>query len=252
MAGDPFYSNVSLLLHCDGANGSTTFTDTSPTPKTVTAVGNAQVSTAQSKYGGASATFGSSSYLNLPSNSVFDYGTGALTIEAWIYPTTATGSIYSQRNGGGITFRVLNQKLSFFYGEGTASVTGPTTIALNQWHHVALTRSGNSFQMWLNGVAEGSASAVSASMPAGITPRIAAALYATLEAFSGFMDDVRITKGVARYSSTFTPPLSLATTVPVLPFPSPANAGQLVTDGSSLYVCVASGTPGTWKQTPLT
>ena len=50
---DPLFNNVSLLLHGDGTNGFTTITDSSPTPKTVTAVGNAQISTAQSKFGGA-------------------------------------------------------------------------------------------------------------------------------------------------------------------------------------------------------
>jgi hypothetical protein len=50
-------SNVSLLLHGNGTNGSTTITDNSPSPKTVTAVGNAQISTAQSKYGGGSIAF---------------------------------------------------------------------------------------------------------------------------------------------------------------------------------------------------
>jgi hypothetical protein len=54
---DPQFGSVSLLLHGDGTNGSTTITDNSPTPKTVTAVGNAQISTAQSKFGGASILF---------------------------------------------------------------------------------------------------------------------------------------------------------------------------------------------------
>jgi hypothetical protein len=61
---DPVFNNVSLLLHGNGTNGSTTITDNSPTPKTVTAVGNAQISTAQSKFGGASIAFdGTGDYL---------------------------------------------------------------------------------------------------------------------------------------------------------------------------------------------
>jgi hypothetical protein len=63
---DPYFSNVSLLLHGDGANGSTTIVDSSPSPKTVTAVGNAQISTAQSKFGGSSLAFdGSGDYLTV-------------------------------------------------------------------------------------------------------------------------------------------------------------------------------------------
>ena len=62
---DPQFGSVSLLLHGDGANGSTTIVDSSPTPKTVTAFGDAQISTAQSKFGGASIAFdGTGDYLS--------------------------------------------------------------------------------------------------------------------------------------------------------------------------------------------
>ena len=78
--------NVSLLLHGNGTNGSTTITDSSPTPKTVTAVGNAQISTAQSKFGGASIAFdGTGDYATVPSASAFDFGTADFTVEAWVY-----------------------------------------------------------------------------------------------------------------------------------------------------------------------
>ena len=64
---DPYRSQVSLLLHGDGANGSTTIVDSSPSPKTVTAVGNAQISTTQSKFGGSSLAFdGAGDYLEAP------------------------------------------------------------------------------------------------------------------------------------------------------------------------------------------
>jgi hypothetical protein len=64
MAGDALYNNVALLLHCNGTNGSTAFADNGPTPKTVTANNGAQISTAQSKFGGASGLFdGANDYL---------------------------------------------------------------------------------------------------------------------------------------------------------------------------------------------
>jgi len=93
---DTYYSNVSLLLHCDGSNGSTTFTDNSPSPKTVTANGNASVSTAQSKFGGASAVFdGTGDYLSLDGSSGFAFGTGDFTIEFWLSPSVLNGVIYA-------------------------------------------------------------------------------------------------------------------------------------------------------------
>jgi len=90
VAADPYYNNVSLLLHGDGANGSTTIVDSSTSPKTVTAVGNAQISTAQSKFGGASLAFdGAGDYLTIPDDSSFDFGFNDFTIEGWIYTQKA-------------------------------------------------------------------------------------------------------------------------------------------------------------------
>lgn len=97
MAGDALYPDVSLLLHCNGTNASTTFTDGSPTPKTVTAFGNAQISTARSQFGGASGLFdGSGDYLtagaaadwkHLHDDSV-DYA-----IEGWVYWSGGTSDL---------------------------------------------------------------------------------------------------------------------------------------------------------------
>jgi hypothetical protein len=78
---DPNYASVSLLLHMDGTNGSTVFTDLSPVPKVVTRFGDAQISTAQSKFGGSSAYFdGTGDYLTVASSADFGFGTGDFTI----------------------------------------------------------------------------------------------------------------------------------------------------------------------------
>jgi hypothetical protein len=208
---DPYRSNVSLLLHGDGANGNTTITDNSPTPKTVTAVGNAQISTAQSKFGGASIAFdGTGDSVLCPANSAFDFGTDNLTIEAFIYPTaTGTRNLWSQRSttSNGISFRFANGKLNFFYDNvGSGNLNGATTLDLNSWSHVALTREGNVFKLWLNGTLDGTSGTITAAVTSNITPRIGANAADNLEAFSGYIDEFRVTKGVARYTSTFTPP----------------------------------------------
>jgi hypothetical protein len=83
---DPYRSQVSLLLHGDGTNGSTTIVDSSPSPKTVTAVGDAQISTAQSKFGGASIAFdGNGDYLDASSSNQYAIGTEDFTVEGWVY-----------------------------------------------------------------------------------------------------------------------------------------------------------------------
>jgi hypothetical protein len=81
---DPNFANVSLLLYGNGINGSTSIIDSSPSPKTVTAFGNAQISTAQSKFGGSSIAFdGTGDYLTVPDNDNFALGNGNFTIECW-------------------------------------------------------------------------------------------------------------------------------------------------------------------------
>ena len=93
---DASYSSVSLLLHGNGINGSTTITDNSPSPKTVTAVGNAQISTAQSKFGGGSIAFdGTGDYLTTPNNSDYQFGTSDFTVECWINTTDTSFNLIS-------------------------------------------------------------------------------------------------------------------------------------------------------------
>ena len=91
---DPNIASVSLLLSGNGINGSTSIIDSSPSPKTVTAFGNAQISTAQSKFGGASIAFdGVSDYLTVASSAGLTFGTGDFTIELWLYVISYTNAI---------------------------------------------------------------------------------------------------------------------------------------------------------------
>jgi hypothetical protein len=92
-ATDPNFADVSLLLHGDGTNGSTTITDNSPSPKTVTAFNSAAISTDQSRFGGSSLFFpggsitGTSHRLESASNANFQFGSGDFTIELWLNAT---------------------------------------------------------------------------------------------------------------------------------------------------------------------
>jgi hypothetical protein len=101
-----------LLLHMDGSNGSTTFTDSSSNALTVTANGNAQISTAQSKFGGASAAFdGDGDFLSIASNVAFAFGAAAFTIECWAYQSATpngTGLISEEYTGpsDAVTFAI--------------------------------------------------------------------------------------------------------------------------------------------------
>jgi len=224
MAGDVNYSNVSLLLHCDGVNNSTTFADNSSTPKTVTANGLAKISTAQSKFGGASGVFsGSTSYLSVPYSSELSLVSGDFTIEAWIYLTTLTSSSQAILDKDGVEGASYPQyslgvnstgKIDCFLGNGNGvspvggSFVGITTITLNAWHHVAIVRTGSTCKGFLNGSQEWSGAA--ATMYEGSKPLLIgySSGQPTAAFFNGHIDDLRITKGVARYTANFTPPTS--------------------------------------------
>jgi hypothetical protein len=217
---DPNFSSVSLLLHMDGANGSTTFTDSSSNALTVTASGTAQVSTTQSKFGGASASISGSSFLSVADNALFEVGSGDFTIEAWVYITSSSGfkSVVSKLAGFGPYLMAVNGTSYVYYlsSAGTswdlASGVSGGTVSLNTWTHLALVRNGSTVTPYLNGTA-GTATTTSSALNDNVYPLVigadrfnAAGLMG--DYFNGYIDEVRFTKGVAR-----------TITVPTGPFP---------------------------------
>jgi len=209
---DPDFANVSLLLHGDGTNGSTTIVDNSPSPKTVTAYGNAQISTAQSKFGGASIKFdGSGDYLLLGGQTDFAFGLHDFTIECFYFSLGAGGgnfgTIIDSRSTSSIAGRFT------FYHGGTMSLTfqsqagAVATSALNtqQWYHLAVCRSSGVTRLFLNGVQAGSMTDNTDYTIGTNRPIIGSNVFAGA-GLNGYIDDLRITKGVARYTSNFTPP----------------------------------------------
>jgi hypothetical protein len=206
---DPQFTSVSLLLHGNGANGSTTIVDSSSSPKTVTAVGNAQISTAQSKFGGASIAFdGNGDYLNITPGTDFAFGTGDYTVECWLYigSQTSSGFVFDFRNGSSshmaCYYTGTNSPLYFYSNNGgrITSANWPTGV----WTHFALSRSGTTAKMFLDGSQTGSSYTDAHSYGSPSTVRIGTS-DTTGAFFNGYIDDLRITK-YARYTANFTPP----------------------------------------------
>lgn len=219
VGGDPDFSSVSLLLHLNGTNGSTTFTDTSSSPKTVTGVGSAQISTAEAKAG-----FGQSlllndantyaNYLSTSDNAGFQFGTGDFTVEAWIYliskPRNIAGILCSGSasfgdNGG---YFIVDGSNKIQVGLPGFAVSGGA-ISTGQWYHVAGTRSGTTTRVFVDGTLEATGTSDSNSYNfSKDNLLIGRNGWDGLgsQGFYGYIDDVRITKGVARYTATFTPP----------------------------------------------
>jgi hypothetical protein len=202
---DPNFSSVSLLLHMDGSNGSTTFTDSSSNALTVTANGNAQISTAQSKFGGASGLFdGNGDYLLVPADGTA-IGTGDFTIEGWIRTVAADGyrCIASLVPSSDDNSLYVYSNTIIWYEGGIRCQSA--TFTNNTWYHIAATRSSGTVRVFLDGAVSGTTFSSTANI-GNNTTRIGTRGAANLEWFNGYIDDLRITKGVARYTANFTPP----------------------------------------------
>jgi len=222
VAGDANYASVVFLLPADGTNGSTTFADKSASPRVITAYGDAQISTTQSKYGGASAKFdGTGDYLSVAYNSLLSLVGVDFTIEAWVYLNALSGVAATIVDKDGVSGASYPQyqlsvspagKLSAFLGNGNGvsptgtSYTGTTTVTTSAWHHVALVKTGATCKGFLDGAQEWSSAAAtmyegSKSLLVGYQVGQPSGTY-----INGYVDDLRITKGVARYTAAFTPP----------------------------------------------
>ena len=211
---DPQFGSVTLLLHGNGTNGSTTITDNSPNTKTISRFGNTQISTAQSKFGGASIAFdGSGDYLKTQLSSDFNMFQQNFTAEFWVYFNAVTGTPHilnmggsSEYDAGGRATVWVNSSLFLLLSTNGGGITGATTLAVNTWYHVALTKASGTWQLWLNGVSQGTTASTVFPTSSLQEIGIGSQHYQTNNFFNGYIDDLRITKGVARYTANFTPP----------------------------------------------
>lgn len=200
--GDPYWANVSALLHMDGSNGSTTFTD--ETGKTWTPNDNVQISTAQAKFGQSALFDGTSDWIDGPSSADFTFGTGDFTLECFVYFTASGANLGVISFGGNLTIYLASTFTNIYFFDGvSANVVQVPAPTLNAWHHVALTRQSGTLRIFCDGVA-----GTSASFTNDITStnmRIGASTTGGTHML-GYIDELRITKGVSRYNAGFTPP----------------------------------------------
>lgn len=215
VAKDPSYSSVALLMPFDEANGSTTFTDYSPSPKTITVVGNSTISTTQSKWGGSS-LFANTGRLESAANQAdFFFGSGAFTLEAWVYMTSATtgiiASLWNGTTGFSWNFGVDGTRNLFLYWS-TNGTTGnfpasSAQVTLNTWTFVQASKTGTTLSLAINGGTQTN-STLSGTLASPATTKLNIGGGDGGFPFPGYVDDLRITKGVAR-----------SNTVPLAPFP---------------------------------
>jgi hypothetical protein len=166
-------------------------------------VGNAQISTAQSKWGGSSMYFdGTGDYLVTKSSDLLTLGTGNFTVEFWVRYASATAytTVIISR-----WFVEFSNTRGFLFYDGITGYTRAYTVALNQWYHVAVSRNGTSLRFFVDGTQLGATETNSANITSDPTLEVGRG-QGGLYLVDGYLQDLRITKGYARYTANFTPP----------------------------------------------
>lgn len=194
----------------DGSNGSTTFVDSSSRARTMSSVSSA-ISTAQSRFGGASGLFPATQTagsLKVNGASDLSLGAGDFTVECWIYNNGNLPVGYKS----GIVYWAENVSSDFYWYIDSvyfsASGKGDTAhgLPLNQWSHIACVRAANVMAFYVNGAQVGTSWTRSVEFTSAVeAPKIGVGSNAN-RGLATHMDELRITKGVARYTANFTPP----------------------------------------------
>lgn len=229
---DLYWSSVTSLLHFNGANNSTTFTDQKA--NTWAKTGFPVISTEKSKFGGSSGKFSKNNYISTSNMSGFLFGaTEDFTLEAWLYVPNGT-SIFQQKvpiltvglqntltDGGGYNFSMLDKanatiQLQRGATNGTvqnAEISIGSALPRDVWMHIELGRSSGTVYGFFNGNLAGTSTAFN-NIPLN-SPNVNKVSIASGDSttsntnlwyLAGFIDDLRVTKGVCRHTASFTPP----------------------------------------------
>ena len=209
MACDPY---TKLMCHFNGADAATSSTDSSQSAKSLTFVGNAQLDTAQKVFGLSSLLLdGSGDYVTVADSSDWDFGTGDFTIDGRFRTTVSTQDLRIFEIGASDSDGV-QLKYSDGAGKVAARINGTEyaytkSISTNTWYHFACVRSSGTFYIYIDGVSIGSGTSSQTVTCGTAGVAIGADTDGSL-GFNGWIDEFRVSKGIARWTSTFTLPVS--------------------------------------------
>lgn len=229
--GSGIDNNTVLMLHCDGNDGSTNFVDSSGNPHTVTVHGNAEMDASQSRFGGASARFdGSNSYLSLADHTDWDFS-GDFTVDFWMKMNAIQTGYFLIGNAdmdwgsNGWEMQLNNQGMIQFLAmysapNWTPYLWGYHNMTTDDWYHIAAVRYGTAMSLYVDGQSIGTLTNDPVTYINGNYDfQIGSSPHALTYDYSGWIDEVRISNGVARWTSDFTPP-SQPYSCDVIPEPS--------------------------------
>jgi hypothetical protein len=221
-----FNANLKLLLHFDGADEATATTDSSNNGRTITLAGNAQLDTAHKKFGTASLLLdGAGDLASAADDGDFDFGSEDFTVEGFFrISSLGNNTFFSHWENGdasGQSFYLTHfnssNRLRFAYRLTTGIVEANYTWSpsTNTFYHIAIVRNGAALKVYIDGTAVIEESISTTSFVTSEDPfRIGVFNDATTASptldwyFAGHVDEVRVTKGEARYTSSFTPTTS--------------------------------------------
>jgi hypothetical protein len=220
-------SYTKMLMHFDGSSGSTNFID--ECYHWVMPNGNVQISSSNSKFGGSSVYFdGNGDYLEIPSSSDFDILGGDFTIDFWFKAMDLSGKImaFAVKDG---TFYLNLENNKIIAWAPPCRITSNFTLTDYSWHHFALVRSGAEQKLFIDGFLD---SSITTDNPPYFSQfyNVYVGRYATNTErdFKGYIDEFRISKGVARWTSNFTPPdIPYINREPISTILSPSQNGTL-------------------------
>ena len=232
--GDVYFPQTSVLLPFNGSDAATSTSDLSNRNGTVSFTGTAQLSTGASKFGSSSLLLdGNSDYVSI-SDSYWNtcISSGDFTVELWARFDSASldgstqttfasnrGDISGSSTNGWVFRKFTDNVISWYMRQGSSWVYinyaqgTRTAVSADTWYHLAVTRSGNTWKLFLNGTAEDTITNSTSIVDGGADGLIVGALAGGIAGgpyhyMDGYIDDVRITVGHARYTSNFTPPTS--------------------------------------------
>lgn len=215
------------LLHFDGSDGATSFPDTNAggSAHTWTASGNAQIDTAQSKFGGASLLLdGTGDYISTPDSADFEFGSGEFTLDGWMRFNALPSGLFSPGDaavlfmhwtndsrawGFAVENNAGNYRFTSILNSSIFPSSANITIATGVWYHWAIVRDNtgtDTLRFFLDGAVAGTANIDGTTISDSTAVCTLGGSPEGHSFFNGWLDECRISKGIARWTSAFTPP----------------------------------------------
>lgn len=206
-----------MMLHLNGSASSTYIQDSCASPNIVTANGNAAISLTQSKFGGSSLYLdGTTDYLTTPDSAAWNFGTDYMCIDFWVYAGNVTGDNFLFFQAGTGTayhgIEIYNGGISWQYNNGSSYLlnvaSAGSLISINTWTHILCCRYKTSVYVAIGGIFR---TLTGTQIAANALPDFSNSLYIGAsntgsQAYTGYLNEYRISKGAYRQIGDFTPP----------------------------------------------